>query len=165
MPYPPEFYEQRLAASRDPRSAVWDGTKEQWERVRQETEVICRRYVLPGNRVLDAGCGIGELVECLPADVDYTGIDYCCGFIEAARKRYPTRRFEVVDLLQLDAWEAGPFDLVICRTVEGVVGEGAWPGVMEALLRKAPRVLVFRAMLVEGETLKTVQIVERRMEK
>ena len=157
MSYPNTFYEKRLAKASDPREAVWAADPEQWAAVKLESTTICTQYIHPGDRVLDAGCGIGELVECLPPNTDYYGIDYCGGFIQVARERYPDYRFAVCDLLDLSGFTDGSFDLVICRTVEGVLGE-VWPGVLTELRRIGRRVLVFRARLLVGDTLETVKV-------
>ena len=53
----------------------------------------CRIYVseyvqpLPGEKVLDIGCGPGDILENLAA-VDYLGFDISREYIEAARKRF-----------------------------------------------------------------------------
>lgn len=168
MPYDASFYEDRLKAASDPRRAVWDASEEDYERCRRETAEILKEHVREGMWILDAGCGIGELVECLPdlKNLNYLGIDYCGGFIDEARKRYPDRMFEQYNLLNLPP-KSGllmltRFDLVICRTIEGVIGQAAWETVVENLLKLAPKVIVFRAMLADGEMAKTVQVHERR---
>jgi cyclopropane fatty-acyl-phospholipid synthase-like methyltransferase len=164
MPHDASFYEDRLAKEKDPRMAVWDATEEDYARCKRETIEILKPHVKPGMWILDAGCGIGELLECLgelPFHVNYLGIDYCGGFIETARKRYRHGWFEQCDLLDLSKLELTSFDLVICRTVEGVVGSKAWGSVIKALLALAPKILVFRAMLADGEMANTVEVIER----
>lgn len=56
------------------------------------TECV-RRYVRPraGDRVLDCGCGPGELLEYLPSDLEYVGIDIDAGYIADARERFGDR--------------------------------------------------------------------------
>ena len=47
--------------------------------------------VKPGERVLDIGCGTGELLERIPSGVHYTGFDLSAGYVEYARQRYAGR--------------------------------------------------------------------------
>lgn len=161
MPYDPSFYEDRLAKAKDPRSAVWDGTPEQWERCKRETKEILKEHITPGMSVLDVGCGIGELVECLPHGCGYLGLDYCDGFINEARRRYPTMFFECCDITKVFPHPSFCMDIAVCRTVEGVMCESVWPSVIESLLMCVPKILVFRAMLADGEMAKTVKVITR----
>ncbi|OGX06021.1 MAG: hypothetical protein A3G87_08400 [Omnitrophica bacterium RIFCSPLOWO2_12_FULL_50_11] len=41
----------------------------------------------PGQRVLDIGCGTGDILDFLP-DVDYVGFDMDPAYISAARQRH-----------------------------------------------------------------------------
>jgi len=165
-----EFYEERLRGTNDPRNAVWAADERDYERVAKESTEICLEYVKPRMDILDAGCGIGELTECLPQcwlqnmghygrqhTGLYLGIDFCDGFIKVAKKRYPNFSFAVWDLLDLDCFSDGQFNLAICRTVQGVAGDD-WEQILRNLTRVARKVLVFRAMLKSGETLKTVEV-------
>jgi SAM-dependent methyltransferase len=62
---------------------------------------------------LDLGCGPGELLEYLPADVSYLGVDISPEYVERARQRHGSRaRFELADATRFEA-ERGRFDLVL----------------------------------------------------
>ena len=66
----------------------------------------------PGDRVLDIGCGPGDVLEDLP-DVEYVGLDLSERYIGNARARFGDRAsFVVADVLQVDPRELGKFDLV-----------------------------------------------------
>jgi SAM-dependent methyltransferase len=66
----------------------------------------------PGDRVLDIGCGPGDVVDDLP-DVEYLGLDVSEPYIENARRRFGARAsFMVADVLDVDPDELGTFDLV-----------------------------------------------------
>src|SRR5206468_1241171 len=55
---------------------------------------------IEGKTVLDAGCGMGDLLPFLYMKADnfrYLGVDVNPEFIEIARKRYEGHRFEVGD--------------------------------------------------------------------
>jgi SAM-dependent methyltransferase len=61
----------------------------------------------PGDRLLDWGCGTGELCELLDEDVEYVGYDSAPGMILRAGKTHPGRKFQT--------WEpTAVCDLVAC---------------------------------------------------
>lgn len=84
----------------------------------------CRVYLseyvrpVPGEKVLDVGCGSGDILEDLPA-VDYLGFDVNPKYVEAARKRFGRRgRFFCGDVgLTAIEQEAASFDLVLATGV------------------------------------------------
>ena len=82
--------------------------------------VYISEYVrpVPGEKVLDIGCGPGDILENLP-DVDYLGFDINPKYVEAAQKRFGSRgRFFCGDvgLTAIDQ-EAASFDLVLATGV------------------------------------------------
>src|SRR5262249_47588031 len=77
---------------------------------RRLTEIY-RFLVPPGLRVLELGCGRGDLLASLEPAVG-VGIDFSPSMIDQARLRHPELRFEVADahdLSQLD----GQFDVIV----------------------------------------------------
>jgi SAM-dependent methyltransferase len=77
------------------------------------------RYVEPqaGHRILDIGCGTGDILDFLPA-VDYVGVDLSEDYIRAARERYGDRgRFICADVIDADLGDEEPFDLVLSTGV------------------------------------------------
>jgi ubiquinone/menaquinone biosynthesis C-methylase UbiE len=89
----------------------------------QEMPLI-RRYDLPAEpRILDAGCGTGEissrLAELFPK-AHALGVDIIDAHLELARSRYARfgsrLRFEHQSIFELDAQDQS-FDLVVCRHV------------------------------------------------
>ncbi len=59
-------------------------------------------YVLPGERILDLGCGNGRLLEIIKdKKIDYIGVDASEKLIEIAKKNYPNSKFQVADALNL----------------------------------------------------------------
>jgi len=77
------------------------------------------KYVAPrpGLRVLDLGCGPGDLIEYLPG-VAYTGMDLSAAYIDSARRRFGQRgRYLVGRLGDIDSAELGQFDVVIAKSL------------------------------------------------
>jgi SAM-dependent methyltransferase len=80
-------------------------------------EVVERHArVRPGERVLDLGCGPGDVLEELP-DVTYMGVDASPQYVAAARRRWNGRG----EFLQADVtsqgFPAGDFDVVLAIAV------------------------------------------------
>ena len=73
-------------------------------------ERYVRDFIKPnaGARILDVGCGPGDIVAYLPASVDYVGFDMSAEYIEAAKQRFEGR-------------EGGPK----CRFFHGLVNDAA----------------------------------------
>jgi SAM-dependent methyltransferase len=99
----PAFYElvQRALGSR---------------RVRDE---VVNRHVRPSarDRVLDIGCGPGDILAYLP-EVSYVGVDPSTKYIASARRRFGDRgTFTVAGVDDLDPQNLGEFDLVIAMGV------------------------------------------------
>ena len=73
------------------------------------------RYIRPtsGDRVLDCGCGLGDLFEYLP-DVDYVGIDIDADYVADARSRFGDRAtFRLGPLGPDTMTEQAHYDLVL----------------------------------------------------
>lgn len=72
----------------------------------------------PGLRVLDLGCGPGNLLELMPDDVAYTGSDLSAAYIEEARRRHGDRgRFFAGAIEDIDSAQLGQFDVVVAKAV------------------------------------------------
>ncbi|MBX4201478.1 methyltransferase domain-containing protein [Candidatus Saccharibacteria bacterium] len=72
---------------------------------------------IEGKTILDAGCGMGDLLPFLYAkstDFDYLGVDRSKDFIEIAKKRYEGHRFKVGDPFNN---RIGMFDVVLSSGV------------------------------------------------
>ncbi len=77
------------------------------------------QYVRPreGDRVLDIGCGPGDVFELLP-QVQYVGIDFSDDYIAAAQRRFgASATFVCGDLNNLGMEQLGKFDEVIAMGV------------------------------------------------
>lgn len=71
-----------------------------------------------GTRVLDIGCGTGDLLAYLPTDVDYHGWDISELYVRSARARFGTRgTFRSGLVTAADIAAAPPFDVVVASGV------------------------------------------------
>ena len=72
----------------------------------------------PAMRMLDIGCGTADILDHLPADVDYTGYDLNPRYIERAREQHGDRaRFFCARVGEADDDEGGAFDLVLATAL------------------------------------------------
>lgn len=78
---------------------------------------LVRGLVPEGKRVLDIGCGQGDLLASLrPSDA--LGVDLSPAMIEQARRKHPHLRFVVADAETLSLQE-GPFDVILLSNTIG----------------------------------------------
>jgi SAM-dependent methyltransferase len=121
----------------------------------------CRVYLseyvrpMPGEKVLDIGCGPGDILEHLPP-VNYLGFDINSKYVEAAQKRFGGRgRFFCGDvaLTAIDQ-EAASFDLVLATGVLHHLDDNDAVSLFQ-LARKAlkpgARLITFDGCLVAGQ--------------
>ena len=67
-----------------------------------ETKSLFDRYLLPGEKILDLGCGNGRYFEYLKdKKVDYFGVDNSAELIKIAKSRYQKVNFQIADALNL----------------------------------------------------------------
>jgi len=95
-------------------------------------------------RVLDLGCGVGALLNVLPHDVHYLGIDQDAAYIERARRWYPDRDFRCADVTTVDLSDQPPFDAVVVSALLHHLDDAG----IAALCRLVRRVTRPRARLV-----------------
>lgn len=70
----------------------------------------------PGERVLDAGCGTGQLTALIAeSGADVVGVDNSPEMVDAAARNYPELPFEVADVRDLPY--SGEFDAVFSNAV------------------------------------------------
>src|SRR3989344_7441211 len=69
-----------------------------------------------GKTILDAGCGMGDLLPFIYArstNFTYLGVDVTPEFISIAKKRYEGENFKVFDPFTKNSRELGNFDIVL----------------------------------------------------
>jgi SAM-dependent methyltransferase len=98
---------------RDRLRTLWPG----WRPATEIYEAAVRRYLIPGARLLDVGCGRGGLVEQVAGEeATLTGIDPDRRSL-AEHRLPPERMARAVALLEAIPFAAGSFDLVISSWV------------------------------------------------
>lgn len=71
--------------------------------------------VKSGESLIDVGCGSGRLLDILPQNINYLGIDSSDKLLEVAKRNYPNHNFQIGKLPALNI--SGQFDQVFCKAV------------------------------------------------
>lgn len=84
---------------------VWDAQKAPWKtlQIQHIVETLQARRAMPGERVLDAGCGTGDYALALAkAGFQVTGVDYAAGMLSCAQAKVPDELTEDISFQQMD---------------------------------------------------------------
>lgn len=104
--------------------AIFHTDLKNWEHIQRTHSRILIELLKPGETVIDVGCGCGYLLDCLPANVVYMGVDLNPHLIEWARRKYEKRKgatFAVANARNLPFLN-GAFDWSVSRSVVGCCG-------------------------------------------
>jgi trans-aconitate methyltransferase len=83
-------------------------------RAKHWTDLEDLQSIPTGSRVLDLGCGDGRLIDYLPSDIKYTGIDISDKLLDIAKHKYPQHKFLSGDFSLPSTWaNLGKFDYII----------------------------------------------------
>jgi SAM-dependent methyltransferase len=82
-----------------------------------EVRLLVESLVMPGTRVLEVGCGLGDLIADLRGS-EVCGIDFSAEIIRLAKQRHPQLDLRVADV-ERDPLPEGPFDVVVLSDVLG----------------------------------------------
>jgi trans-aconitate methyltransferase len=109
-----EDYEKSLQQyGPGPKALLWWDYRSMAIRFRE----LVKEVPVHGKSILDAGCGMGDLIPYLYAkspDFKYLGVDRNQGFIDIARQRYEGHEFKVGDPFNK---KVGEFDVIISSGV------------------------------------------------
>jgi glycosyltransferase involved in cell wall biosynthesis/SAM-dependent methyltransferase len=82
----------------------------------RQLEQLCQARLQQGLRVLELGCGTGELLAALQPAAGF-GLDFSGGMLRQAHARYPSLRLVQADAEALPL--AGPFDAILLSDLVG----------------------------------------------
>lgn len=91
-----------------------------WDKGKQDLRfsVLTSEYDIQGKRILDIGCGFGDLngyLERKGYQYEYCGIDLTEVFLNEGKKRYPGKKFLLGDFLEYDFHEK--FDYAVASGI------------------------------------------------
>ena len=97
-----EYAEQLLKKTKEGYNQIAEEFSTTREELWEEMSFLFDDYVIPGDKILDLGCGNGRFFKLLKdKDVNYIGVDFSEKLIEIAKKKYPKVKFQVADALDL----------------------------------------------------------------
>jgi SAM-dependent methyltransferase len=115
------------------------------------------RHVRPksGERILDIGCGPGEIVPYLPEGVEYVGYDISPEYIDWAKNRFPGRgEFFAARFDEAELGRHRPFDTVIVIAVLHHLDDEEARKLLSLLgraVRKGGRIITADLVSVDGQ--------------
>src|SRR5882724_8900781 len=98
-----EFWKKRLNSAvlnNKLHYSVYISNSDLWSQILEKHIEIIKKEVLPGEKVLDAGCGYGRMASYFPIKT-YTEVDIPPNLLEVARKNCPLHSFIEADLCVL----------------------------------------------------------------
>lgn len=87
----------------------------------RELAALVSSLITPGSRVLEVGCGLGDLLAAV-APENSLGIDASPRSIELARQRYPKLKFKTIDV-ESDPLPVERFDAIILSDAIGLLDD------------------------------------------
>ncbi len=124
LPTPESDFERRERARVGRRVAAYDALADQRAELDRHRDYYARQLqqlvgtlVMPGQRVLDVGCGLGDLLASLSPSRG-VGLDVSPRMVALAKERHPSLELHAVDV-ERDPLPEGPFDVILLSDVLG----------------------------------------------
>lgn len=104
---------------------------------RELLESICEELdIKEGEKILEAGCGSGNLVrELTKRGAQVTGLDYCKEALEVCKKKNPEAKIVFGDLTKPLPFLDNYFDKIACNNALYTIPKGKHQGVLKELKR------------------------------
>jgi SAM-dependent methyltransferase len=134
------------------RGALWSAARYVFNMGTYCEQVRRAAALAPGDRVVDVGCGTGEVASVVGPECRYLGIDLSPENVEQARAWYgaPHRTFAVLDITR-DVLPDGPFDVGLMISVLHHMDEATVDSVLSHLGRQVRRrIVVLDLLALEG---------------
>lgn len=139
-----EFWKDRIDTAVSEHYSVYVAHEHLWKFINTTHEKHIRKYLLNGQKVLDAGCAYGRSSVYFDKE-NYTGVDFSPDFIAKAKEKYPDKNFIVGNLKELP-FKDQEFDWAFCisikRMIEDNLGKEEWLKMEKELKRVAKNVLI-----------------------
>ena len=126
-------------------------------RGKKKTQSFVDQYIRPkkGDKILDIGCGTGDILYFLP-DVDYYGFDSDPSYIETAKKRFGTKGKFFCKTVSRDAIQGTKeFDLVTAMGILHHLNDNEAHQLFELahhLLKPGGRLITYDGCYVENQS-------------
>ena len=120
--------------------------------------IYAREYIraTERSRILDIGCGPGDILEYLPAGADYTGFDSSADYIASAQARFGNRgKFFCANVGPELAGRIQAFDIVLANGALHHLDDAQAVGLFElahAALKSGGRLVTLDGCYVEGQS-------------
>jgi ubiquinone/menaquinone biosynthesis C-methylase UbiE len=143
----PNGYERLQRYWREPTCQMWDEIwsktegKEYWKNALNgellyDYKKVFEKYLQPGSKILEAGCGLGQVVLALrKRGFNCYGLDYADKVINILKNNFPNVPFDIGDIRNMN-YKDNSFDSYISLGVIEHFIEG-----QEVILKEAARVL------------------------
>lgn len=128
----------------------------EWQRIQDHSRSLLQERYPYGGTLLDVGCGYGALLDVLPQEIHYVGVDCEAVLLTLAKQQYPQGTFLEHDARRLP-FPDEHFDWCFCRGVESDVrvyqGNKAWRQIEQEMLRVARQGVLIVNMQCEHRVL------------
>lgn len=138
---------QTVANGKPLHQAIWFTSVEEWKKSIHHTTRVLNSHIKNGSSILDIGCGIGTLVDCLLdsrlKDFEYVGVDISPDLISLASIKYPNYEFVCSNANDLPFSDL-KFDWAVCRQFKRMIDANtkSWDKIEVELRRVCKKVLL-----------------------